>query len=218
LTKDIYVIPYCEKFLDVVKTIKGYRILLTHIGLNEGKLESGISKVSNISLTHLKAFSLILAGHYHTPQFVENGVSKFYYAGSVSNLSWSDKNQTKRFLIYDDQTLEVESVPITGQIQYKEIVLDKVENIKQVLEEAERLKNNGHNVRIKKLIKEDIENSPGDILIIEKKEIDVTNRGITITQTLEEKLNKYLEIKQVPEDKRPQYLEILQKNNILARL
>ena len=111
-------------------------------------------------------------------------------------------------MIYDDETLEVESIPITGFREYKEFVIEKQEHVSDILKIAEEEKNNGHVVRIKNVsgekVDEDISN---EILLIEKKEIDVTNRGIEITQTREEQLKKYLEIK-LSKDEAEQVLQV----------
>jgi DNA repair exonuclease SbcCD nuclease subunit len=44
--------------------------LISHFGLNEGKLNSGISIVSDIGLKDLKQYKRCYLGHYHTPQEV----------------------------------------------------------------------------------------------------------------------------------------------------
>lgn len=212
-------VPYTSDFLEVLKGIEPNNVLVSHLGLSEAMLQSGLSRVDKITMGDLSSkFKLAILGHYHKPQFITNQKINVYYAGNIIHRDWNDKNEQKRFLIYDDETLEVESIPITGFREYKEFVIEKQEHVSDILKIAEEEKNNGHVVRIKNVsgekVDEDISN---EILLIEKKEIDVTNRGIEITQTREEQLKKYLEIKDIPEDERPEYLEILSKYEILTK-
>ena len=213
IDKNITMISYSDIFLEKIKECKSTDILLTHIGLNEAMMQSGLSKVDKIKLLDLKKFRLILSGHYHKPQFIQNENTKFYYVGGFTNHSWNDRNEVKRFLVYDTDTLEVQSIPMENQIQYKEYTIDDISTAKEILKEAEIQKNKGNYVRIRKNIKEDIE-TPHDILILEHKDIDVTNRGITVTQTLQEKLHKYMDIKEVKKEEQEDYIKILQKYNI----
>lgn len=213
IDKNITMISYSDNFLEKIKQCDTNDILLTHVGLNEAMMQSGLSKIDKIKLNDLKKFKLVLSGHYHKPQFIQNENTKFYYVGGFTNHSWNDKNEIKRFLIVDTETLEVQSIPMENQIQYKEYTIDDISTAKEILKEAEIQKNKGNYVRIRKNIKEDIE-TPHDILILEHKDIDVTNRGITVTQTLQEKLHKYMDIKEVKKEEQENYIKILQKYNI----
>lgn len=211
---NITLVPYFSNFLEVLKNIQGNSILLTHIGLNEAMLQSGLSKIDKIKLSDLRKFKLVLSGHYHKPQQIQNENTKFYYVGGFSNHSWNDKNEQKRFLIYDDKTLEVESINMENQPEYKEYIIDDINTAKDILKEAEIQKNKGNYVRIRKNIKEDIE-IPHDIFVIEHKDINVTDRGINIVDTLKEKLQKYLTIKKIKNEDQEEYIKILQKYSII---
>lgn len=212
--KNMTVISYSSNFLEKIKQCSDGNILLTHVGLNEAMIQSGLSKIDKIKLSDLKKFKLVISGHYHKPQEIQNDYTRFYYCGGFTNHSWNDKNETKRFLIYDTETLEVESIPMEGQTEYKEYIIDDINNAKEILKEAEIEKNKGNYVRIRKLIKEEIE-TPHDIMVIEHKDIDVTNRGITVIQTLQEKLYKYLDIKEIKKEEQENYMKTLQKYNIV---
>lgn len=214
IDKNITLISYSDNFLEKIKECDSNDILLTHVGLNEAMLQSGLSKVDKIKLTDLKKFKLVLSGHYHKPQFTENKHTKFYYVGGFTNHSWNDKNEKKRFLICDTETLEVESISMENQIEYKEYIIDDINTAKEILVQAEKDKNAGHYVRIRKNIKEDIE-TPHDILVIDHKDIDVTNRGVSVTQTLQEKLQKYMDIKEIKNEEHENYLKVLQKYDII---
>jgi len=216
---DITYVPYTSEFLEVLKNIEPGNILISHLGLNEAMLQSGLSKVGRIKMKDLSSkFKLAILGHYHKPQFLHNDNIKVYYAGNLIHKDWNDKNEQKTFLIYDTETLEVEQVPIVGFREFKEFVINTPDQKDQVLQQAEIAKNNGHVVRIKNKSGEKIRDEvSNDVLLIETDEVDITNRGIEITQTREEQLKKYLEIKGILEDERQEYLDVLLKYNILTK-
>jgi hypothetical protein len=54
-----------------------------------------------------------------------------------------------------------------------------------------------------------------NVLVIESREVDITNRGIEITQTREEQIRKYLEIKEIGEEDQSQYMDVISKYNLL---
>jgi hypothetical protein len=47
-----------------------------------------------------------------------------------------------------------------------------------------------------------------DFNIVDKTEVDITDRGISKSMTEEDKLSRYMEIKEIPEDKREKYLNV----------
>lgn len=208
---NITYVPYSDKFLELISTIQANDILISHLGLNEAMLQSGLSKVDKISIKDLKKFKLVLLGHYHKPQQVGHA----YYCGSVFAKDWNDKNETKRFLIYNTETLEVESIPIEGFIGFKEFIIDDTSNKNEILKQAEIAQNQGHRVRIRNHSKEKIKDETSGVLVIEQQEIDITNRGITITQTKDEQLRKYLDIKEIPETERQEYLNLVSKYDLM---
>jgi DNA repair exonuclease SbcCD nuclease subunit len=212
--KNITYIPFSDNFLELIKTIQKNDILISHLGLNEAHLQSGLSKIDKISIKDLRNFKLVLLGHYHAPQSIEN----IYYAGSIFAKDWNDKNENKRILVYNTDTLEVESIPITGFPEYKEYTITTIDQKDEILKNAEIDKNKGHRVRIRNKTSEKIkEDVSGGVLVIESQEIDITNRGIQVTQTREEQLKKYLQIKQIPENEHKEYLNILTKFDLLRK-
>jgi DNA repair exonuclease SbcCD nuclease subunit len=213
------VAPFSETLLEDIKSYSS-KILLCHIGLNEAVLSSGLSHVDHITLANLSAHQLILSGHYHKPQSISNGRSVIYFSGSLCPRDWNDKGQEFRFLVYDTETLEVESIPLNcGIPQFIEYTINDISEKSEVLKNAEIATNNGHHVRIRNKTTEKIkEEVSGPVLVIEQKEVDVTNRGINITMSKEDQLKKFLEIRQIPENERSEYLDLISKYDLLRKV
>ena len=204
--ENILFVPYS---VDLVQQIKegSADILISHLGLSEGVLNSGISIISKLSMADLRGkYKLVLLGHYHKPQeIIENNIS-MYYVGSPVQLDWGEKGDQKRFLIVDSDTLGVSEVPTTGYRHFIEIELT-AENKDQAAKQAKQAHINGHYVKIVQREKVDIKGFE-KFNIVDKTESDATNRGITSSMTKREKLQRYLEVKEIPEDERDEYLTV----------
>lgn len=230
VVKDIYpdndnkilYVPYTNDFIGYVKNYtSGYDIIVAHVGLNEAVLQSGLSKVDKLKLTDLKNYKLAILGHYHKPQDFGNDITHVYYAGSLIPRDWNDKNESKRLLCVDTETLNVKDYPIPDTInvpRYIEIVIppnSTLDDIKTWLEEASTYKKMGHHVRVINKNKTKIKNDVADLIVLEQQQIDVTNRGITVDQTKIQQCEKYLEIKQIPEEDRKMYMDLLKELKLL---
>lgn len=216
-------VPYSGNFIDSMKNFKvpkDAKILFSHIGLNEAVLQSGLSRVDKLKLSELKIYKLAILGHYHKPQDFSNEYTHAWYVGSLIPRDWNDKNERKRFLIVDTETLEVESVDLNcGVPLYIEIVIPPNSTndfIKYKMKCAKELREQGNKVRVinknNPKIKED---DVTDVIILEQQEIDVTNRGITVEQSKIEQCKKYMEIKNIPENERDEYLKVLNDCKLL---
>ena len=219
--ENVTYVPYTNNFLSVLKDIEPNDILISHLGLNEAMLQSGLSKVDKITLNDLcKKFKRAYLGHYHKAQMVTNGKISAWYAGSIIWKDWNDKNEKKSFLIYEtcQPLAKPEIIPITGLPEYHEYVIETIDQKDEILKKAEIDRNNGHQVRIRNKTKEKIkEEVSGGVLILEQQEIDITDRGINIAQTKEEQLKKYLEIKQIPVTEHAEYLSLISKYSLLRK-
>jgi DNA repair exonuclease SbcCD nuclease subunit len=204
---DILFVPYSTKLPEIIKDQRS-KILISHFGLSEGMLNSGMSIVSDISLKDLIGrYRLVLLGHYHKPQEIIRDDISLYYVGSSVQLDWGEKNDEKRFLIVDSDTLEVESIPTTGYKKHVEIEL--TENSKEEsFKLAEAARASGDHVKLVMKEKVDLTDIDKDFNIIDKTERDITDRGITSSMSENDKLNRYLEIREIPEAKREQYLKV----------
>lgn len=191
--------PFTKQIAHSVKAAPQCNILLSHFGVNEAQMSSGISIVADVSLKDLAKFKLVLLGHYHKPQNIKN----VWSVGNLFQNGWGEKGEEKRFVVYNTDTLKVESVPVHGYMKHIELVLQDPSDIKQLLEESKKLKIQGNKVRIKNLSGSEVTHE--DIQIINKVEKDITDRGLDIGMSDEEIHKGYLRIKKI-EDER--FLEI----------
>lgn len=206
---NITYIPYSRNVVNDVIESKPNDILISHFGLNEGVLNSGISMISDIGLKQLKNFKLVILGHYHKPQQMTNGITNLWYCGSPIQKDWGEKHDEKRFLVLDDETLEVESVPLEGYTKYIELIIEEDSNVKEIIEESKKLRDEDHHVRIRNKCKRSVEID--DVQIIDEVEEDITNRGIDLSMSLYDKAQKYLEIKGIPEGDYKRYMDVLKQ-------
>jgi len=205
-----YGILFVPHAYDMVKIVKGNsaRILISHFGLNEGMLNSGISIIADISLRDLIGkYELVILGHYHKPQEIIRSDIKLYYVGSPLQLDWGEKGDEKRFLVVDTDTLDVKSIPTTSYRKYIELEVTS-ENKAELFKLAKSEKNSGNHVKIIKKEAVDLGDVNGDFRIVDKTDQDITNRGVTSSMSQAEKNKKYLEIKEIPDKDIPEYEKV----------
>ena len=207
-TDNMYFVPYSYDMVDKIKKNQyDADILISHFGLSEGVLNSGISIISKLNANDLikAGYKLVLLGHYHKPQELINNQISIYYVGSPIQLDWGEKGDEKRFLIFDDETLDVESVPIEGYKKHIELDVTE-ENKDDVLKIAREAKEKGHHIKLLKKDQMDDSAFSDEFRVIDKTEKDITNRGITLGMAQEERFKKYLEIEGIPEADHDEYL------------
>ena len=198
-------IPFSKNIKEKINLVSNCKILLSHFGLNEAMLSSGISITADVKIRDLKKFKLVLLGHYHKPQNIEN----VYYVGSPVQLNWGEKNEQKRFVVYDTENLNVQSINFEGYTKHIELIINNEEEVKSVLEQEKILKQQGNYVRIKNLLSKEI--IAEGVHILNNVEKDFTNRGIDLNMPVEEKLQRYLQIKDIKNQKYLQTGRMLSK-------
>ena len=179
--------------------------LVSHFGLNEAQLSSGISIVSDIGLKDLIKFKHCILGHYHLPQTVGNVT----YIGSPIQLDWGEKGEEKRFLIVDTDSGGIKSIPTTGYKKYIEYKITN-ENKEEIIKQAKKEKEKGNYIQLVKSEDIDTDDISKDFRIVDKTERDITDRGISISMSQDERIDKYLEIKKI----KPEEVEIYKKIGI----
>jgi len=214
---DILYVPYFNGMAEYIKENTA-RTLYSHFGLNEAMVNSGLSIRTDIKLSDLKGkYKNVFLGHYHLPQEIIDKGIKCFYAGSIIQLTKGEKNEIKRFLIFDTETDKVESVPTVGYKKLYEFVITN-ENKNEMLREAKKLKNSDEESEINIVIKEDMDDlseidesvsSMDDVNLIDKRELDIEKRAdISSYSSNEEIINAYLAYKNIDESKIEKYKEI----------
>ncbi len=176
--------------------------LVSHFGLNEAMLNSGISIVSDIGMKDLKHFKKCFIGHYHLPQEIGNVI----IPGSIIQLDWGEKGEKKRFLVIDSKKHTIESVLTKGYQKHVELEIDK-DNKDEVLKEAKKLKKQGHFIKLLKIDETNFSDIEDSFQIVDRTIKDITNRGINSSMSTEDKLKSYLKIKEIPEEYHDAYIE-----------
>ena len=208
---DILFVPYSYNLPSIIKNNKA-RILISHFGLSEGILNSGMSIISDISVKDLRGrYELVLLGHYHKPQEIIEPNLSLYYVGSPIQLDWGEKDDEKRFLVVDSDNMDVQSIPIQNYKKHVQIELTP-DNFDQAIEIARKAKESGDHVKV--IMKEavDLTSLKGEFNVIDKTEQDITDRGITSSMSLEDKLKRYLEIREIAKEKQVAFITAAQKS------
>jgi DNA repair exonuclease SbcCD nuclease subunit len=202
--------PYFPGMQDHIKNIEA-DILISHFGLSEAMLSSGISIQSSIKASDLKHFKLVVLGHYHMPQAMLSGPTHIYYTGSPIQLDWGEKNEEKRFLIIDTENpQDVECVDTRGYKKYIEMKIDS-DNKSEKIAEAKTLRDDGHHIKLITSEKLELTDDMKNINIVSNVEEDITNRGITSEMEEFDIHTKYLEIKDISEYDREAYINSAKK-------
>ena len=198
-------IPYSHNVVNQVKTGRS-RILISHFGLSEGVLNSGMSIISDISVKDLIGkYELVLLGHYHKPQEMGQEGFRLFYVGSPIQLDWGEKNEEKRFLVVDTDTLNVDSIPINSYKRYFEVEVDS-SNREQALADIRTHQRQGDHVKVVLKERVDLEAFEDDVVVVDKIEVDITDRGITSSMSEADIHKKYMEIKKLPDEDKEEYL------------
>jgi len=204
---EIFFVPWSYDMIDAIKN-NSAKFLISHFGLNEGILNSGMSIIADIGLPQLVGkYKYVLLGHYHKPQSIINKDIALYYVGSPIQIDWGEKNEEKRFLVVDTEKPSIESVPTEGYTKYMEFYLTQ-ENADTLAKEAKALKDEGHLIKLVKTESFDTSKLEDVFTVIDKTEKDITNRGVDSTMSMEDKLKTFLEIKEIPEDQIEEYMTL----------
>lgn len=190
---NVLLVPWFKGMIDYIKNNES-EYLISHFGLNEATLSSGISIVSDIKLSDLEKYNRVLLGHYHNPQEIKNVI----YSGSIIQLDWGEKHEEKRFLDVDSKNDKIDFIPTKGYRKYFSFDLDN-QNKDQIIQEANELKSQGHQVTLNKIeeVKDLDETKLKDLRVTDRTERDITNRGINLSMSEDERIRKYLEIQGV---------------------
>lgn len=204
---NISFVPWTRSLYEDLAKEDNNDILISHFGLSDASLSNGMSIRSRVSSTDLNRWKLVLLGDYHKPQQINH----VYYPGSLIPLTRAEADEEKRFLVFDSETLEVESVKTEGYRKYMVFeVNEETENITEILNNIKQAESLGHFVVVKKNLKEmpaelfQLEN----VSVIDTYEEETIMRGITSGMEVEEQMKKFVEIENIPEELRELYISI----------
>lgn len=206
---NIFYVPYSSHMIeDIVDESKNIDsdILVTHVGLSDAQLSNGASIKSRLNSSHLKKWKLVITGHYHKPQTVNN----VWYTGSLIPHRRDEAGEQKRFLVVDTDTFEVESINTDLYRKYITFVIDDKEKIEDIISEAREMEKDGHFVTVKKQIKDPIPISEGndEFRIVDEYIEEYQTRGMSSSMSLEEKMKKWLEINNIPDEEWDEYTKV----------
>lgn len=210
---EILCMPYCS---DISSRIKEFeqklsagkkKILIGHFGLDEAVLSSGVSVRSEVKASDLGSFDLVILGHYHKPQEVTKNI---LYVGSPIQIRRDEVNEVKRFICVDTNNIEeIRSINTEGYRRFLEISVNTEEDLEKVKEIAKDSNINMKYVIVKlnmKVTKDQmmlLENCQ----LIDMTDIDINNRGISLSMSLDDQLKKYLQYKEIHEEDWDFYLQ-----------
>jgi len=213
---NILLVPYSKNIPDVLhhqtdNGIEDIDIIISHLGLSEATLSSGISIKSTMTARSFQGFKLVLLGHYHKPQLVEDGDTKIYYVGSPIPVRRDEATEEKRFLVVDSETCEVESIPTTGYRRYVEVIIEEDSDTLELAQQITNAKKAGHHVVVRNKtanMPKQLEGIIEGVQVVDMYEAEEEIRGITSAMTPEEQCKKYLEIEEILEEDWDEYLAI----------
>jgi len=144
---NILFVPYSSNMIEIIKNSSS-EYLVSHFGLGEATLSSGISIVADIGIADLIGkYQTVLLSHYHKPQEIIRDTIELYYAGSIIELDYGERDEEKRFLVVDTDNHTVQSIFTNGYKKHYDFELTK-ENRIETLQKARELKNQGHHVQL----------------------------------------------------------------------
>jgi DNA repair exonuclease SbcCD nuclease subunit len=196
---DSIFIPYTPDIVNDVKS-NSSKNLFSHFGVSEARLNSGISIISDIRITDLKArYENVFLGHYHMPQDIILTGFELFYTGSPIQLDLGEKNQEKRFMVYDLSNGKKESVFTEGYKKIYEYTITN-QNRAELLDAANTHKKNGHEVRFIRTDNIDVSDIVKDFTVVDRSEKDIRNRGLNLSMNDVEKIKRYMEIQGITDD------------------
>jgi len=205
---NIYMVPWNNKLHDEIKQApKECDYLISHFGLNEGMLSSGVSIISDLGMKDLTNFKYVILGHYHKPQEIQKNNTQLYYVGSPVQLDRGERNEAKRFLDIDFDQNNILSIETEGYKKYFQFNIADNTNVKDIIQQAKKLEKAGHEVTLE-LTGENLDNSkiPDNFRQIDRRDIDITDRGVSLNMSEKDRMTAYLNIKKIPENDHEMYL------------
>ena len=206
---NIRMVAWNNKMIDNINKPNDCDYLISHFGLSEAMLSSGISIISDIKMKSLSQYKYVILGHYHKPQSLKNDTTQLYYVGSPTQLDRGERHENKRFLDIDFDEDNILSIETDGYKKYFQLKISENDTIEDIIKEAKILEKAGHEVTLELSGDNlDISKIPNDLRKIDKRDVDITNRGVSLDMAEEDRLLSFLKIKKIPEKDISLYMNI----------
>ena len=119
-----------------------YKILLSHIMIEKAVIagserEASVSEFYAIRPDQIpEVFDYVALGHLHIHQRIKQAVPKTYYAGSLYQIDFSEKDREKfvNLVIIEDKDIKVKPIKLSLYRELKEIRIEKSQSIDRALE------------------------------------------------------------------------------------
>lgn len=177
-----------DKLLECIDN-KKTNIVMSHIhykgavtGAEDRNIKGGINFFPSVNTRKIK---YVFLGHIHKYQIIEMNNTTIYYTGSIVRNDFSECDEKKVFLIFDDETLEVKTKKI-DTTEYKVLLLDfekegfsfvpDQEKYKDCQDKIIKIKIRINEDERKKINLEDIEKFFSKFCFVAKKEIEVIKK------------------------------------------
>lgn len=119
---------------ETAEQLKGWKVLLLHCNYNltyENLPDTTLNLTDQLAVNALSSFHKVFMGHEHTPTEHHNG--RIVVLGNIHPLSFSDIS-TKRALVYDSVTGDVESITLWENLSYAGLASEAESNVCQFME------------------------------------------------------------------------------------
>lgn len=124
----IHFLSYTSNYFDgFILSSSKKNILISHLDIVGFLMSNGVVSNVGFKIEDFSAFDLVFSGHYHKHQKKGNIV----YIGSPYQTSFSERDQTKGFIVFDTNTFEWEFIEIKNTPKYKTIDIESLNDLNE---------------------------------------------------------------------------------------
>jgi len=113
-----------KRFFDEVHNVKEKVMVLLHQGVAGVPLSSGFLLDERLTPAMIPDNAMAFTGHYHFHRRVSPNLT---VVGNLAALNWNDIDQTKGWVVFDDETGEIEQIPQTKAPEFRLAGRDNLE-------------------------------------------------------------------------------------------
>jgi len=113
-----------KRFFDEVANVQEKVMVLLHQGVAGVPLSSGFLLDERLTPAMIPDNAMAFTGHYHFYRRVSPNLT---VVGNLAALNWNDIDQTKGWVVFDDETGEIEQIPQTRAPEFRLAGRDNLE-------------------------------------------------------------------------------------------